>query len=112
MVEALHGATDGRVDLLAVRIEPLDVEVEVRVFGEDPAEAWPRIRPRVGVVMQHVDDQLLGLTALDDVELGLRGHVAKRSERREKARQALRRVGVEEFADRVPVMYTMVAEAA
>ncbi len=75
---------------------------EVRVFGEDPETAWPKIRHRVGVVMQHVDDQLLGLTALDDIELGLRAHVKDRGERRERARAALRRLGAEGFADRVP----------
>ncbi len=75
---------------------------EVRVFGEDPERAWPRLRARVGVVMQHVDDQLLGLTALDDVELGLRAHEPDRGKRRERARAALRRLGVEALADRVP----------
>lgn len=77
-------------------------EGEVRVFGEDPARAWPRIRARVGVVMQHVDDQLLGLTALDDLELGLRAHVKDRAARRERARAALERLGAGALADRVP----------
>jgi cobalt/nickel transport system ATP-binding protein len=77
-------------------------EGEVRVFGEDPARAWPRLRARVGVVMQHVDDQLLGLTALDDVELGLRAYEPLRAKRRERARAALRRAGAEGLADRVP----------
>lgn len=77
-------------------------EGEVRVFGEDPAKAWPRVRARIGVVMQHVDDQLLGLTALDDVELGLRAHEPRRRERRERARAALERLGAGPLADRVP----------
>ncbi len=77
-------------------------EGEVRVFGEDPARAWESLRSRVGVVMQHVDDQLLGLTALDDVELGLRAYVPDRVARRTRAREALRRAGAEPLADRVP----------
>jgi len=77
-------------------------EGEVRVFGEDPVRAWPRLRPRVGVVMQHVDDQLLGLTALDDVELGLRAHEPSRERRRERAAEALRRLGAEALGPRVP----------
>ena len=77
-------------------------EGEVRVFGTDPSRDWAAVRGRVGVVMQHVDDQLLGLTALDDVELGLRTHEPDRARRRERARAALRRVGVEGLADRVP----------
>lgn len=77
-------------------------EGEVRVFGRDPAREWAGLRSRVGVVMQHVDDQLLGLTALDDVELGLRACEPVRAARRERARAALRRLGAEGFADRVP----------
>lgn len=77
-------------------------EGEVRVFGKDPGREWASLRARVGVVMQHVDDQLLGLTALDDVELGLRAHEPKREARRERARAVLRRLGAEGFADRVP----------
>jgi len=75
---------------------------EVRVFGKDPARAWESLRARVGVVMQHVDDQFLGLTALDDVELGLRAREPDRARRRERARAALRRLGAEALADRVP----------
>ena len=78
------------------------VEGEVRVFGEDPARRWADLRPRVGVVMQHVDDQLLGLTALDDVELGLRAAEPDRARRRERALGALRRLGAEALAGRVP----------
>ncbi len=74
----------------------------VRVFGEDPAVAWPRVRGRAGVVMQHVDDQLLGLTSLDDVEMGLRAHEPRRAERRARAEAALRRLGAEGLRDRVP----------
>jgi cobalt/nickel transport system ATP-binding protein len=77
-------------------------EGEVRVFGADPGREWPRLRARVGVVMQHVDDQLLGLTALDDVELGLRAHEPDRARRRERARAALARLGAGALADRVP----------
>ena len=77
-------------------------EGEVRVFGEDPARAWTRLRSRVGVVMQHVDDQLLGLTALDDVELGLRAYEPDRRVRRQRARAALERLGAGALADRVP----------
>jgi energy-coupling factor transport system ATP-binding protein len=74
----------------------------VRVFGADPAREWARVRGRVGVVMQHVDDQFLGLTSLDDVELGLRSREPDRARRRERAREALRRLGAEALADRVP----------
>jgi cobalt/nickel transport system ATP-binding protein len=102
-VAFLGGNGSGKSTVVHALVGLLDpAEGEVRVFGEDPVPAWPRLRQRVGVVMQHVDDQLLGLTALDDVELGLRAYVADRAERRERARAGLRRLGVEALGDRAP----------
>ena len=102
-VAFLGGNGSGKSTVVHALVGLLEPEEgEVRVFGQDPARAWEALRSRVGVVMQHVDDQLLGLTALDDVELGLRAYVADRSERRERARAALRRAGAEALADRVP----------
>jgi cobalt/nickel transport system ATP-binding protein len=102
-VAFLGGNGSGKSTVIHAAVGLADpAEGEIRVFGEDPAKAWPRLRARVGVVMQHVDDQLLGLTALDDVELGLRAYEPDRRKRRERAREALRRLGAEALADRVP----------
>ena len=102
-VAFLGGNGSGKSTVVHALVGLLEPEEgEVRVFGQDPARAWEALRSRVGVVMQHVDDQLLGLTALDDVELGLRAYVADRTERRARAREALRRAGAEALADRVP----------
>jgi cobalt/nickel transport system ATP-binding protein len=102
-VAFLGGNGSGKSTVIHAAVGLAEPEAgEVRVFGEDPARAWERLRPRVGVVMQHVDDQLLGLTALDDVELGLRAYEPDRAKRRERARGALRRLGAEALADRVP----------
>lgn len=102
-VAFLGGNGSGKSTVVHALVGLLEPEEgEVRVFGQDPVRAWEALRSRVGVVMQHVDDQLLGLTALDDVELGLRAYVADRKERRDRARAALRRAGAEALADRVP----------
>jgi len=102
-VAFLGGNGSGKSTVVHALVGLLEPEEgEVRVFGEDPVRKWEALRSRVGVVMQHVDDQLLGLTALDDIELGLRAYVADRAERRAKAREVLRRVGAEALADRVP----------
>jgi len=102
-VAFLGGNGSGKSTVVHALVGLLEPEEgEVRVFGQDPARAWEALRSRVGVVMQHVDDQLIGLTALDDVELGLRAYVPDRAERRERARAALRRAGAEALADRVP----------
>ncbi len=39
----------------------------VRVFGTDPGKDFSRIRNRIGVVMQDVDEQILGPTVYDDI---------------------------------------------
>jgi cobalt/nickel transport system ATP-binding protein len=39
----------------------------VRVFGVDPGKGFSKIREKVGVVMQDVDEQILGPTVYDDI---------------------------------------------
>jgi len=40
---------------------------KVRVFGVDPGKEYSKIRNRIGVVMQDVDEQILGPTVYDDI---------------------------------------------
>lgn len=74
----------------------------VQVFGEDPSVSWEKIRGRIGVVLQNVDEQLIMPTVADDVaftprQLGLpEPEVTRRVER------ALEITGITELADRVP----------
>ncbi len=42
-------------------------EGKVRVFGVDPGRDFKKIRQRIGVVMQDVDEQILGPTVYDDI---------------------------------------------
>jgi cobalt/nickel transport system ATP-binding protein len=42
-------------------------EGTVRVFGMDPGKDYSEIRQRIGVVMQDVDEQILGPTVYDDI---------------------------------------------
>lgn len=39
----------------------------VKVFGVDPGKEYKKIRERIGVVMQDVDEQILGPTVYDDI---------------------------------------------
>ncbi len=39
----------------------------VKVFGLDPVKEYSKIRERIGVVMQDVDEQILGPTVYDDI---------------------------------------------
>lgn len=45
----------------------LPKEGKVRVFGVDPGKEFRKIRQRIGVVMQDVDEQILGPTVYDDI---------------------------------------------
>jgi len=39
----------------------------VRVFGVDPGKEYSKVRQKIGVVMQDVDEQILGPTVYDDI---------------------------------------------
>ncbi len=77
-------------------------EGEVVVLGHDPAREFGAIQPRLGVLLQDVDEQLLGPTVADDVAFGARnaGHGEEQS--RAMAYRAMKRLGVLHLADKVP----------
>ena len=77
-------------------------EGEVSVFGVAPAEQWPAIRRRVGVVLQNVDEQLLAPTVYDDVAFSPRQYGLPDVEVRESTEHALRLLGIGDLAGRVP----------
>lgn len=39
----------------------------IKVFGLDPSKEFNKIRKRIGVVLQSIDEQLIGPTVLDDI---------------------------------------------
>ncbi len=77
-------------------------EGEVQVFGVRPAERWPEIRRRIGVVLQNVDEQLLAPTVFDDVAFSPRQYGLPESEVVAKTRSALNMLGIAGLAGRVP----------
>src|SRR4030066_1842605 len=58
------GKTTLRKHLMGILI-PRDGSV--RVFGMDPGKEYSKIREKIGVVMQDVDEQILGPTVYDDI---------------------------------------------
>lgn len=77
-------------------------EGEVQVFGVRPAERWPEIRRRIGVVLQNVDEQLLAPTVFDDVAFSPRQYGLPESEVVAKTLSALDMLGIAGLAGRVP----------
>ncbi len=75
----------------------------VRLFGEKMrGEAdFVRMRPRLGLVFQHPDEQLFSPTVLDDVAFGPLNLGRGRTEARADAERALDLVGLPGFGERI-----------
>jgi cobalt/nickel transport system ATP-binding protein len=74
----------------------------VRVFGVDPAEDWPKIRQRIGVVLQNVDEQIIAPTVVDDVGFSPRQYGLAEPEIERRVDRALGLLGISHLRDRVP----------
>jgi len=76
-------------------------EGSVSVLGRDPAREFAALQPRIGVLVQNVDEQLLGPTVLDDVAFGARNAGFSSAEAEARAKRAMRRLGIEHLAGKV-----------
>ncbi len=74
----------------------------VRVFGVDPSRQWDDIRPRIGVMLQNVDEQLIMPTVADDVAFSARQYGLGQREVDERVAASLGLLGIEHLANRVP----------
>lgn len=48
------------------------VEGKVLVFGSDPVKEFKKLREKIGVIFQNVDEQIIGPTVYDDIAFPLR----------------------------------------
>ena len=76
-------------------------EGEIKVFGVDPARQFGKIRERIGVVMQNVDEQILAPTVWDDVSFSPRNYGYPPAEVDRLVNAALERVGISELSHKV-----------
>jgi cobalt/nickel transport system ATP-binding protein len=76
-------------------------EGEVSVFGVNPARHFNKIRERVGVLMQNVDDQILAPTVWDDVSFSPRNYGYPDAKVDRLVSEALECVGIAHLRDRV-----------
>jgi len=76
-------------------------EGEVAVFGVNPSRHFNRIRERVGVLMQNVDEQILAPTVWDDVSFSPRNYGYSDAEVAKMVSETLERVGIEHLRDKV-----------
>ncbi|NOT34155.1 MAG: energy-coupling factor ABC transporter ATP-binding protein [Candidatus Eisenbacteria bacterium] len=76
-------------------------EGEVSVFGVNPARHFNRIRERVGVLLQSVDEQIIAPTVWDDVSFSPRNYGYRDDEVSRMVEEALERVGIAHLRHRV-----------
>lgn len=78
------------------------VQGEVQVFGLNPAQNFRRLVRRMGVVLQNVDEQIIGPTVRDDVALGLRSLGLPRAEVEDRVMAILKNMGIAHLAGKIP----------
>ena len=76
-------------------------EGEVTVFGVPPARSFNKIRERVGVVLQNVDEQILAPTVWDDVSFSPRNYGYGEAEVERMVESVLKEVGITHLRDKV-----------
>jgi cobalt/nickel transport system ATP-binding protein len=76
-------------------------EGDVSVFGVNPARSFNKIRERVGVVLQNVDEQILAPTVWDDVSFSPRNYGYKEAEVERMVESVLAEVGIGHLRDKV-----------
>jgi cobalt/nickel transport system ATP-binding protein len=76
-------------------------EGEISVFGVNPARHFNRIRERVGVLLQSVDEQIIAPTVWDDVSFSPRNYGYSDADVERMTRDALERVGIGHLSHKV-----------
>ena len=74
---------------------------EVSVFGVNPARHFNRIRERVGVLLQSVDEQIIAPTVWDDVSFSPRNYGYGDADVERMTQEALQRVGIAHLRHKV-----------
>ncbi len=67
----------------------------VSVFGMDPGKEFSKIRERIGVVMQDVDEQILGPTVYDDILFAPLNYGMEKAKAEGVAREVIEKLGIE-----------------
>ena len=76
-------------------------EGDVSVFGVNPARQFQRIRERIGVLLQNVEEQILAPTVWDDVSFSPRSYGHPPDEVERLVRRALEQTGIAHLRDKV-----------
>ena len=81
-------------------LKPMEGEVEV--LGFDPYKNFDRIRGKIGVVFQNVDEQIIGPTVYDDIAFGLRNKSFSRDSIDDKVNEIAKQLGISHLLSKLP----------
>jgi cobalt/nickel transport system ATP-binding protein len=73
----------------------------VKVFGVDPGKEYGKIRERIGVVMQDVDEQILGPTVYDDILFAPLNYGVKRARAETLAKDVIAKLNIESIQGKI-----------
>jgi cobalt/nickel transport system ATP-binding protein len=73
----------------------------VKVFGVDPGKEYKKIRERIGVVMQDVDEQILGPTVYDDILFAPLNYGVERKKAETLAKDVIERLNIESIQGKI-----------
>jgi cobalt/nickel transport system ATP-binding protein len=73
----------------------------IRVFGVDPHKEYNSIRQKIGVVLQNVDEQLIGPTVLEDVMFSPLNYGFSREESLKMSLITLEKLGISDLKDKI-----------
>jgi cobalt/nickel transport system ATP-binding protein len=73
----------------------------VKVFGVDPGKEYGKIRERIGVVMQDVDEQILGPTVYDDILFAPLNYGVDRAKAEGLAKDVIARLNIEPIQGKI-----------
>jgi cobalt/nickel transport system ATP-binding protein len=73
----------------------------VRVFGIDPGKEYSKIRQKIGVVMQDVDEQILGPTVYDDILFAPLNYGMNRAEAGRLAESVIEKLNLGSIKDKI-----------
>ncbi len=73
----------------------------VKVFGVDPGKEYSKIREKVGVVMQDVDEQILGPTVYDDILFAPLNYGIERKKAEAMAKTVIEKLNLESIQKKI-----------
>jgi cobalt/nickel transport system ATP-binding protein len=73
----------------------------VKVFGVDPGKEYSKIREKIGVVMQDVDEQILGPTVFDDILFAPLNYAVERKKAEALAKEVIERLNIESIQGKI-----------